>query len=73
MAQGAIVRQPVYRVTCDDFSDPAYPLAVTPAGLIEAGDTETFAALYDAAPLHVGDSITVGGGAAVQFTLTRIR
>ena len=69
-----MMRQPVYRVICDDDPlDPDYPIAVTPASLIETGDTETFAALYEAAPIRVGDSVTVGGGAAPQFTLTRIR
>jgi hypothetical protein len=41
---------------------------VTIIDLIASGDTETLAAVV---PLAVGDSVTVGGGAAVQFTITR--
>lgn len=37
---------------------------------VDAGDEETLRAV---APLAPGESVTVGGGAATQYTLTRIR
>ncbi len=65
------MRTPIFRVVNDDDpSDYWTPRAMTLQGFTDAGDDET----YDACkPLNVGDSITVGGGAGTQFTLTRIR
>lgn len=64
------MRVPIFRVTCDDApNDPAYPCAVSLPTLYENADPAT----DDVCTLTVGQSITVGGGAGVQFTLTRIR
>ena len=64
------MREPIYRVTNDDDpGDYIYPIAVSWRTLAENGDT----AILDVAPLKVGQSVTIGGGAAVQFTMTRIR
>lgn len=78
------MRVPIFRVVCDD--DPtAKPFAVSLQTLYEQskdGDP-TFDQVYTNVnppcwtpcfvPLERGCSVTVGGGAGVQFTLTRIR
>jgi len=65
------MRIPIFRVVCDDDpSDTSYPCAVSARTIRENGDFETLAAITF---LPMGESITVGGGASVQFTLTRIR
>lgn len=61
---------PTYRIVNDD--DPAdftYPCECSLADLVDTGDDETLRAV---SPLARGESVTVGGGAAVQFTITRI-
>ena len=64
------MRVPIFRVTCDDDpSDPAYPCAVSLQTIYMNGDS----VIDDVSGLRKGESDTVGGGAAVQFTLTRIR
>ena len=63
------MRVPIFRVVCDDDpSDCRYPCGVSLDDLGEEPDVYA-----DAAVLPVGESMTVGGGAGVQFTLTRIR
>jgi len=65
------MRERVYKITNDDDPmDCYYPLATTGASILFAGDVETYDAMR---PLRPGQSVTVGGGAAVQFTITRIR
>ena len=65
------MRVPIYRITNDDDPlDYEYPVAVSWTTLVDSGDTQT---VLDVAPLARGQSVTVGSGAAVQFTLTRIR
>jgi hypothetical protein len=65
------MREPVYKIVNDDDpGDYAYPMAVSARTIREAGDFETLAAITF---LPVRQSVTVGGGAAVQFTITRIR
>ena len=67
------MRVPIFRVSCDDDpSDYSYPCAVsldTLRELCDDGDP-TYMDVCDCA---IGQSVTVGGGAAVQFTLKRIR
>jgi len=61
------MRLPIFKVVCDD--EPLsmdYPCAVSADAIRRNGDFETLAAITF---LRVGASITVGGGAAVQFTL----
>ena len=65
---GVIVREPIYRIVCDDLSDYAYPMAATRENF--DGEPDVYA---DVVPLAIGESVTIGGGAAVQFTITRIR
>jgi len=65
------MRVPIFKVVCDD--EPIsmdYPCAVSRATLEANGDWLTVEAVMG---LRVGQDVTVGGGAAVQFTLTRIR
>ena len=63
------MREPIYRIVNDDDpSDYAYPMAATRDNF--AGEPDIYA---DVVPLVVGESVTIGGGAAVQFTITRIR
>lgn len=65
------MRVPIYRVSCDDDpSDYQFPRAVAWPDLVASGDTQTVDAVL---LLPVGQSVTVGGGAAVQFTIERIR
>jgi len=65
------MREPVYKIVNDDDpSDYAYPMAVSASTIRKSGDFETLAAITF---LPISESITVGGGAAVQFTITRIR
>lgn len=67
------MRTPVFKVTNDDDPmDYEFPIGVTLSGLADCFDHKA----DDYAParaLRVGESFTVGGGAAVQFTITRIR
>lgn len=66
------MRVPIYRVTNDDDpSDYAYPLAIAHDDLPDDGFVPTVRTL--ARGLDVGQNVTIGGGAAPQFTLTRIR
>ena len=63
------MRLPIFKITNDDDPmDCETPCAVTLDAF--AGEYDVYA---DVQPLLVGQSVTVGGGAAVQFTLTRIR
>jgi len=63
------MREPVYKIVNDDDpSDYAYPMAATLENF--DGEPDVYA---DVQPLAVRESVTVGGGAAVQFTITRIR
>ena len=63
------MREPIYRITNDDDpSDYAYPMAATLENF--DGEPDVYA---DVQPLGVRESVTVGGGAAVQFTILRIR
>ena len=63
------MREPVYKIVNDDDPmDYEYPLAATLENF--DGEPDVYA---DVQPLAVRESVTVGGGAAVQFTITRIR
>lgn len=65
------MRTPIFKVICDD--EPIsmdYPCAITPSQYKPGEDDEVLASI---AGLSVGESRTIGGGAAVQFTITRIR
>lgn len=63
------MRAPIFRVTSNDYSDPAYPLAVSLPTLCQNADP----AYDDVCKLRVGETVTVGGGAFEQFTVERIR
>ena len=65
------MRIPIYKVRNDDNPlDPWCPRAMTLTQFTDAGDDET----YDLCrPLACGESVTVGGGAGVQFSIKRIR
>jgi hypothetical protein len=65
------MRIPIYKVRNDDNPlDPQYPIALSEPQLRDVDERE----VYDQAiALLVGQSVTVGGGAAVQFTIERIR
>lgn len=66
-------RNPIFRVTNDDDpGDYDYPMAATWAQVEEGlrADGDALARVREA---RVGERVTVGGGAAVQFTITRIR
>ena len=65
------MRIPIFKVRNDDDpGDYQYPCALSEPQLRDVDERE----VYDQAiALLVGQSVTVGGGASVQFTLTRIR
>ena len=65
------MREPIYRVVNDDDPmDYEHPCAVSLATIRGNGETDL---ADDLSVLRVGASLTIGGGAAVQHTLTRIR
>jgi len=65
------MRLPIFKITNDDDpGDYTFPRMVSWPDLVASGDTQTVDAVL---LLPVGQSVTVGGGAAVQFTITRIR
>ena len=65
------MRVPIFRIVNDDDpSDYTYPCALSEPQLRDVGEREVYNL---AVTLGVGESVTVGGGAAVQFTITRIR
>jgi len=64
------MRERVYKITNDDDPmDYQYPKAL-PLVAFAQGRPNPF---REVAALAVKQSVTVGGGAAVQFTITRIR
>jgi len=66
------MREPVYKITNDDDPmDYEYPVASTLPELCDGimYDDDYFACMW----ADVGQSVTVGGGASTQFTITRIR
>jgi hypothetical protein len=77
------MRVPIFKVTCDD--EPIsmdYPCAVSLQTLYDNGDPAYDAVYTNVNPpawaprfvlLERGCSVTVGGGAGVQFTIERIR
>ena len=65
------MRIPIFKVCNDDDPmDYAFPRAVAWPDLVDSGDTETVNAVL---LLPLGQCVTVGGGAGVQFTIERIR
>ena len=65
------MRVPIFKVRNDDDPmDYAFPRAVAWPDLVDSGDTETVNAVL---LLPIGQSVTVGGGAGVQFSIKRIR
>jgi len=71
-----MMREPIYRVTNDDDPlDYDFPCAVSLATLEQRyQDGDDIDGSYPRTlALAMGESITMGGGAAVQFTITRIR
>ena len=65
------MRTPIFRVTNDDDPlDYTYPCALSEPQLRDVDEREVY---EQASALTVGQSVTVGGGAAVQFTIERIR
>ena len=64
-----LMREPKFRITNDDDpSDYAYPMLASLENF--DGEPDVYA---DVQPLGVSESVTVGGGAGTQFTITRIR
>jgi len=65
------MRTPIFKITNDDDpGDYQYPCALSEPQLRDVDERE----VYDQAiALLVGQSVTVGGGAAVQFSIKRIR
>ena len=67
------MRVPIFKITNDDDPmDYEYPQIVTQDSFYD-DDGYDPPLSYQVGVLSVGSSITVGGGAAVQFTITRIR
>ena len=67
------MRVPIFRVVSDDDPfDPDYPCALSHATLIDLQNHGDLPGL-DVDSIRVGQFVTVGGGAAQQFTITRIR
>jgi hypothetical protein len=67
------MRVPIFRVVNDDDQmDYQFPCGVSLDTLRELRD-EGDPTYFDVCDCAIGQSVTVGGGAAVQFTLTRIR
>lgn len=67
------MRLPIFKIVNDDDPmDYVYPVSLTPIALKDTAalDDET---LDECLGLRTGESVTVGGGAAPQFTITRIR
>lgn len=67
------MRAPIYRITNDDDpNDYDYPMAANLAQIEEALtlNPDSFIAI---SALNVGEEVAIGGGAAVQFTIERIR
>ena len=77
------MRLPIFKVRNDDDPlDPQYPIAVSLQTLYDNGDPAYDAVYTNVNPpawapcfvlLERGCSVTVGGGAAVQYTIKRIR
>ena len=67
------MRTPIFKITNDDDPlDYAYPVVVTLDGIVDDDGFEPSVRAL-CGPLAVGQSVTVGGGAAGQFTIERIR
>lgn len=67
----AVGGERVYRIVNDDDPmDVDFPAEVTLTGFVALGEDDVTVAVRG---LAVGESVTVGGGAAVQFTITRVR
>jgi hypothetical protein len=65
------MRTTIYRIQNDDDPlDYQYPMALSLAQLRDADEPEVWPV---ASRLMVGESFTIGGGAAVQFSVKRIR
>jgi len=77
------MRVPIFKITNDDDpGDYAFPRAVSLQTMYDNADPAYDAVYTNVNPpawiprfvlLERGCSVTVGGGAAVQFTITRIR
>jgi len=67
------MRVPIFKITNDDNPmDYAYPLMTEGRDFADANENDP-ALVSEVLGLRVGSSVTVGGGAAVQFTIQRIR
>ena len=67
------MRAPIFKITNDDDPmDYEYPQVVTAEAFYD-DDGYDPPLSYQVGVLSVGQSVTVGGGASVQFTISRIR
>jgi len=67
------MRVPIFKITNDDDpGDYEYPQVVT-QDVFDDDDGYDPPLSYQVGVLSVGQSVTVGGGASVQFTIQRIR